>query len=97
MRELIADLGPISLGRFVPSDFDDVHAFAADPVVCCVQAWGPKTPQDTRAFFDDALIIIEMTHHLAVIKGGQRVVGSAAAWITSASDKERRDRLYAPS
>ena len=69
MREIIADLGPISLGRFVPSDFDDVHAFASDPVVRRFQAWGTNTPQDTRAFLDDALIISEMTHHRCTDRG----------------------------
>lgn len=30
VREVISELGPIQLGRFLRSDFDDVHAFASD-------------------------------------------------------------------
>jgi len=44
------------LRDFRRADFDDVHAYAADPEVSRYMPWGPNTPGQTREFLDRALI-----------------------------------------
>lgn len=86
MREIIRDLGPIQLGRFLRSDFNDVHAFASDIRACRYQAWGPNTPEDTEDFLDGALNPDAGDRQLAVLRDG-KVIGSARVWTTSTSDQ----------
>jgi RimJ/RimL family protein N-acetyltransferase len=43
------------LREFREDDFDDVHAYAEDPLVSRYMDWGPNTPEMTRQFFDRVL------------------------------------------
>ncbi|TQL02616.1 RimJ/RimL family protein N-acetyltransferase [Cellulomonas sp. SLBN-39] len=76
----------MQLARFVPEDVDDVHAFASDPVVCEHTTWGPNTPDDTRAFVEQACRPEPGTVLLAIVRDGH-VIGSASVWTTSRSDR----------
>ena len=43
------------LREFVPSDFEPVHRFAAEPDFVRHTDWGPNDPDDTRAFLASAI------------------------------------------
>lgn len=69
------------LREFRETDFDDVHAYAADPEVARFMEWGPNTPEQTREFMERALAqqtewpragVGLAVEHL----GGGRVIGS---------------------
>ena len=76
----------LALAHFREDDFDAVHAFASDPVVCEFTTWGPNTAEDTRAFIADATEPVSDGYVLAVLLG-EEVIGSAAVWITGRSDR----------
>jgi [ribosomal protein S5]-alanine N-acetyltransferase len=76
----------VTLARFRASDFDAVHAFAADPRVCEFTTWGPNTREDTRAFIAEATAPMTDGYLLAVMLGAE-VIGSAAVWMTSRDDR----------
>jgi ribosomal-protein-alanine N-acetyltransferase len=42
------------LRQFRDADLDDIHAYASMPEVSRFMAWGPNTPEDSRAFLDRA-------------------------------------------
>ena len=78
--------GPrLALASFAEADFDAVHAFASDPVVCQFTTWGPNTEQETRAFIAQATMPTTDGYLLAVMLGGV-VIGSAAVWTTTTDD-----------
>ncbi|UYM03403.1 GNAT family N-acetyltransferase [Solicola gregarius] len=76
----------VTLARFRTSDFDAVHAFASDPVVCQFTTWGPNTAEDTHAFIAEATARMNDGYLLAVVLD-EDVVGSAAVWTTSQGDR----------
>lgn len=76
----------LDLARFRASDFDAVHAFAADPRVCEFTTWGPNTHEDTRAFIAEATAPVTDGYLLAAMLGAE-VIGSAAVWTTSRHDR----------
>ena len=41
------------LREFRESDYDDIHAYGADPEVSRFMIWGPNTHKDTREFLGD--------------------------------------------
>jgi RimJ/RimL family protein N-acetyltransferase len=43
------------LREFRETDFEDVHAYGADPEVSRFMVWGPNTLEDSRAFLDRTL------------------------------------------
>jgi len=45
----------LTLREFRDADLDDIHAYASMPEVSRFMAWGPNTPEDSRAFLDRAL------------------------------------------
>lgn len=54
-RRLQTDWLPLATARLVlrefrEADFEDIHAYGADPEVSRFMPWGPNTPDDTRAF-----------------------------------------------
>ncbi len=72
-----------------------MHAFASDPLACRYTTWGPNGLAETRVFLAEATTARTDGYVLAVNLDG-RVVGSAAAWTTSASDRvgEMGDTLH---
>lgn len=84
-REIIATGTRLNLARFRRDDFEAVHAFASDPAVCTYTTWGPNGASDTQAFIEDAMSPSETKYILAVVLH-DRVIGSAAVWITDAAD-----------
>lgn len=79
--------GPgLALARFVESDFNAVHEFASDPLVCEHTTWGPNTAEDTQAFIAEATTPVTDGFLLAVMRG-EEAIGSAAVWTTSSSDR----------
>ncbi|UWX97504.1 GNAT family N-acetyltransferase [Arthrobacter zhaoxinii] len=83
--------GPrVALRDFTPDDVDAVHAFASDPLVTQWSTWGPNTLADTRAFIADAAAEPGRpgrTRFTLAVTVQERVVGTAAVWTTSASDR----------
>lgn len=74
------------LREFREADFDDVHAYGADPKVARFMEWGPNTPDETRAFLDRALANQQTwprpdvglaVQHLA----DDRMIGSIRLWV----------------
>jgi RimJ/RimL family protein N-acetyltransferase len=79
--------GPrLALARFRESDFEAVHGFASDPVVCEFTTWGPNTEEDSRAFIAEATAPTSDGYLLAAMLG-EDLIGSAAVWITSRGDR----------
>lgn len=76
----------LALARFQATDHAAVHEFASDPEVCRFTTWGPNTDAETRAFIDGATTVTEGELQLAVMRDHD-VIGSAAVWTTSASDR----------
>lgn len=76
----------LALARFEERDYDAVHEFASDPEVCRYTTWGPNSDADTRAFIVEATKATDAELKLAVMLD-REVIGSAAVWTTSASDR----------
>ncbi|MCC9175719.1 GNAT family N-acetyltransferase [Arthrobacter sp. zg-Y179] len=80
----------VTLRDFRADDVDAVHAFASNPVVTQWSTWGPNTLADTQSFITDAAAepasSARTRFTLAVLFQG-RLVGTAAVWTTSASDR----------
>lgn len=72
----------LALRNFTPQDFDAVHAYAADPLVCRHVDWGPNSRADTEAFINDAITTVPDALNLAVTLDKQ-VIGAGAVWATS--------------
>ncbi|MCC3302637.1 GNAT family N-acetyltransferase [Arthrobacter sp. zg-Y895] len=83
--------GPrVTLRDFRADDVDAVHAFASDPMVTQWSTWGPNTWPDTRSFVADAAAepaAPERTRFTLAVLFQDRLVGTAAVWTTSASDR----------
>ena len=83
--------GPrVTLRDFRADDLDAVHAFASDPVVTQWSTWGPNTWSDTEAFIAGTAAepdSPERTRFTFAVLFDGRVVGTAAVWTTSASDR----------
>ena len=43
------------LRDFTLEDWQDVHAYASRPEACRFQAWGPNTPEESRAYVEGAV------------------------------------------
>ena len=70
------------LRDFLPADWADVHAYAADPQVVRHMNWGPNTEADTKAFIAMAIALGEArprrAYHLAVVvRDTGKVIGGA--------------------
>jgi [ribosomal protein S5]-alanine N-acetyltransferase len=76
----------LALARFEDTDYDAVHDFSSDPEVCRYTTWGPNTDAETRAFIVGATKPTDAELQLAVMLDHE-VIGSAAVWTTSASDR----------
>lgn len=79
----------LALREFDESDFEDLHAFVSNPVVCQYTDWGPNAPSDTRSFLAEAFTQARSTpragYSLAVVrKSDSRLIGSCAVWEASA-------------
>lgn len=85
-RDVLVSGPRLDLARFRDGDLEAVHAFASNPVVCRYTTWGPNSLAETRAFLAEATAVRADEYVLAVILDGS-VIGSAAVWSTSASDK----------
>jgi RimJ/RimL family protein N-acetyltransferase len=59
------------LREFSASDYEAVHAYAADPEVTRFMDWGPNGPEDTVAFLAEvrraALVVPRLGYSLAVV------------------------------
>ena len=59
------------LRDFVAEDWQDVHAYASRPEACRFQAWGPNTPDESRAHIQGRIALAGVQprtgFHLAVI------------------------------
>lgn len=59
------------LRDFTLEDWQDVHAYASQPEVCRFQAWGPNTPDESRAYVERIIALAQVRprtgFHLAVV------------------------------
>jgi [ribosomal protein S5]-alanine N-acetyltransferase len=59
------------LRDFTLEDWQDVHAYASRPEVCRFQAWGPNTPEESRAYVEGVVALAQARprtgFHLAVV------------------------------
>jgi RimJ/RimL family protein N-acetyltransferase len=74
----------LTLRPFRRSDWDDVHAYAADPDVVRYLDWGPNGPADTTAHLDEVVADSPTRLPYAIERRTDgRVVGSAELVIDS--------------
>jgi [ribosomal protein S5]-alanine N-acetyltransferase len=59
------------LRDFTLEDWQDVHAYASQPEACRFQAWGPNTPEESRAYVEGVVALMQARprtgFHLAVV------------------------------
>jgi RimJ/RimL family protein N-acetyltransferase len=59
------------LRDFTLEDWQDVHAYASQPEACRFQAWGPNTPEESRAYVEGVVALAQARprtgFHLAVV------------------------------
>jgi [ribosomal protein S5]-alanine N-acetyltransferase len=67
----------ISLRPLALSDWEAVHSWASREEACRYQAWGPNTPEETRAFVAAAVADGPSRQHHAIVVN-DRVVGIAS-------------------
>lgn len=72
----------LALRNFTLQDFDAVHAYASDPLVCRYIDWGPNSRADTETFINDAMVTAPGSLNLAVTLDSE-VIGAGAVWTTS--------------
>lgn len=82
----------LGLREFEVADFEDLHAFVSEPVVCRYTDWGPNLPSDTHAFLADAAMEARseprLGYSLAVVrKTDSRLIGSCSVWQESGQHK----------
>jgi len=75
------------LRECAPGDWPAVHEWASRPEACRYQAWGPNTPEETRAHVDRVVAAAAARPRteytlLAELRGGQ-VVGSGSLFVRS--------------
>ena len=83
MSEILASpiLTPrLILREYTESDFDGVHAYAADPETVKFMTWGPNNPQQTREFIQLAISQASMTprinyHFVIALRNSQQIIG----------------------
>jgi RimJ/RimL family protein N-acetyltransferase len=71
------------LRDFVQSDFDEVHAYASDPLVTRFTSFGPNTLADTRAFLERSILasvaLPRRSYTFALVEQASgRLIGSCA-------------------
>jgi RimJ/RimL family protein N-acetyltransferase len=76
------------LREFAAEDWPAVHAWASRPEACRYQAWGPNTPEETRAHVDRVVAAAAARPRteytlLAQLREGGRVVGSGSLFVRS--------------
>src|SRR2546425_10656836 len=76
----------VVLREFVPDDWTAVHEWASRPEVCRYQAWGPTTPDETRAYVARVLHAAAQQPRseytlAAVLRATGRVVGSGSLYV----------------
>lgn len=76
----------LRLREFTMDDWPAMHAWASRPEVCRFQAWGPNTPEETRAFLQT--VLAAATAHprtdftlAATLPGSDTAIGSGALYI----------------
>jgi RimJ/RimL family protein N-acetyltransferase len=78
----------VELRELVLDDWPAVHEWASQPEVCRYQAWGPNSPDETRAHVERVLHAAAQRPRseytlAAVLRAGGRVVGSGALFVRS--------------
>ena len=78
----------LRLRAFTPADFSAMHAWASRPEVCRFQAWGPNTPDETRAYLESVLAAASVRPRVeftlaATLPGSDTPVGSGSLLIRS--------------
>jgi RimJ/RimL family protein N-acetyltransferase len=71
----------ISLRPLALSDWEAVHSWASREESCRYQAWGPNTPEETKAFVAEA-VAAPPSRRSHVIVLGDQVVGMASLRLT---------------
>jgi RimJ/RimL family protein N-acetyltransferase len=79
----------LTLRELEPADWTAVHEWASRREACRYQAWGPNTPEETRAHVDRIVAAAATQPRaeyslLAVLRDGGRVVGSGSLFVRSA-------------
>ncbi|OZI10939.1 GNAT family N-acetyltransferase [Bacillaceae bacterium SAS-127] len=46
----------LCLREFEENDWQDVHTYASQPVVCQYQPWGPNTEKESKTFVEQAMV-----------------------------------------
>ena len=68
---LVLNSPRLLLRDFAREDWQDVHAYASQPEVCRFQAWGPNTPEESRAYVEAVIALAQARpragYHLAVV------------------------------
>ncbi len=59
MKQLSICTDRLKLRPFVLDDFDEVHAYASDPLVTRFTDWGPNSPEETREFIRAAVAALD--------------------------------------
>ena len=80
------------LRHFLPTDWQDVHAYAALPEVSQYDAWGPNSEADSRAFVASCIDMASrepvLRHDFAIeLKATKRVIGGCSMKRESADDE----------
>ena len=78
----------VTLREFVIDDLPAVHDYASRPEASRYQAWGPNTPEESRAFLEDVVAAARAEPHsryeLAVeLRETRRLIGSGGLQVHS--------------
>ena len=76
----------VMLREFVDDDWAAVHAWASRPEVCRYQAWGPNTPDESRAHVERVLQAAAQQPRAeytlaAMLRSDDRVIGSGSLFL----------------
>ena len=74
------------------TDFEGIHAYAADPEVVRFMTWGPNTPEDTRAFIQLAISQQGVKpranyHFVAALKTKGQIIGGCGIHIEQSENR----------
>ncbi len=83
----------VTLREFVLNDWPAVHDYACRPEASRYQAWGPNTPEESRAFVEEAVASARAEprsrYELAVeLTGTRRLIGSGELQVHSRRFRE---------
>ena len=83
----------LTLREFVESDWQAVHAYAADPQVVRFMAWGPNTEEETREFIRRVMSHQDEAERrqfrfAVVLAAQERLIGACSLCISNPANRE---------